>query len=188
MLVLAGKAPVGEKIIRPDHHQIDALDRCDRVGMAQRFLAFKLDDKERRRVERRICRRGRKAPVVQMGQGTGRRAMPERRKFCRRDVGPRIIGRLQMRRDHAERASIEHARHYGDARHAHQRRDPRLERGDANLAGSLERETRMLQIDIEAVEARGPGDAGDLDAAYEPNRHGGNGFAAAKLLLDMVAQ
>src|ERR1700720_596808 len=31
MLVLSGKAPVGEKIVRPDHHQIDALDCSDRV-------------------------------------------------------------------------------------------------------------------------------------------------------------
>ena len=46
----------------------------------------------------------------------------------------------------------------------------------------------MLQIDIEAVKARGLGDAGDLDAAYKPDRHRSNHFAAAKLLLDMVAQ
>jgi hypothetical protein len=46
----------------------------------------------------------------------------------------------------------------------------------------------MLKIDIEAVEASGLGDANDFDAADEPNRHRGDHFAAAKLLLDMVAQ
>src|SRR5215831_20381715 len=44
MLVLAGKAPIGEEISRADHHQVDALDRGDVIGSAQRFFAFKLDD------------------------------------------------------------------------------------------------------------------------------------------------
>src|SRR5215472_4217240 len=107
MLVLAGKAPVGEKIIRSDHHQIDPFDRGDRVRLTQCFLAFTLDDEQRRLVESRIRRLGRKAPVMQMGQGPCRRAMPEWREFCRRDVGPRVIGRLHMRRDYAKRAGIE---------------------------------------------------------------------------------
>jgi len=46
----------------------------------------------------------------------------------------------------------------------------------------------MLQIDIEAVEAGGLGDADDLDAVDEPNRHRGDDLAPAKLLLDVVAQ
>jgi hypothetical protein len=46
----------------------------------------------------------------------------------------------------------------------------------------------MLHIDIEAIEACGLGDARDLDAANEPHRHGGDHFAAAKLLLDVIAQ
>jgi hypothetical protein len=82
MLILAGKAPIGEKIIRSDHHQIDAFDRGDRLGLLQRFLAFKLDDKQRRRVERRICRRGRKAPVVQMGQGPAAERCPSGGNFA----------------------------------------------------------------------------------------------------------
>jgi hypothetical protein len=93
-----------------------------------------------------------------------------------------------MRGDHAQRAGIEHPRHFGDARHANERRDARFQRGDADLASGLERKARMLQIDIEAVEARGLGDAGDFDAADEPNRDRGDDFAAAKLVLDRVAQ
>jgi hypothetical protein len=46
----------------------------------------------------------------------------------------------------------------------------------------------MLHIDIEAVESGSLGDARDLDAANEPHRHGGDHFAAAKLVLDMIAQ
>jgi hypothetical protein len=93
-----------------------------------------------------------------------------------------------MRGDHAQRAGIEHPRHFGDARHANERRDARFQRGDADLASGLERKARMLQIDIEAVEARGLGDAGDLDAADEPHRHRGDHLAAGEPRLDMVVQ
>ena len=93
-----------------------------------------------------------------------------------------------MRRDHAERAAVEHALDFGDARHAHERRDAGFERGDADLARGLERKARMLHIDIEAVEAGGLGDARDLDAAHEPHRHRGDDLAARELLLDVVAQ
>jgi len=123
-----------------------------------------------------------------MGQGPCGRAMSERREFCRRDVGPRVIGRLHMWCDHAKRAGVEHPRHLGEPWHANERRDPGFERGDADLAGGLERETGMLQIDIEAVEARTLCDARDLDAAHQPDRHRGDDVAAAQPLLDMVAQ
>ena len=46
----------------------------------------------------------------------------------------------------------------------------------------------MLHVDIEAVEAGGPGDAGDLDAADEPHRHGCDDLVARQLLLHMIAQ
>jgi len=164
MFVLAGKAPVGQEIIRADHDQVDAFDRGDRVSLAQGLLAFKLDDEQRRRVERRVRRCGRKAPVMQMGQGSCCRTLPERREFCRLDIAACVVGRLHMRCNHAKRASIEHPRHLGDARHANERCNPCLERGDADLAGSIEREAGMLQIDIEAVEAGRLGDAGDLNS------------------------
>ena len=45
----------------------------------------------------------------------------------------------------------------------------------------------MLHIDIEAVEARRLGDAGDLDAMDEAHRHGGGHLAAGELFLQMVA-
>ncbi len=45
----------------------------------------------------------------------------------------------------------------------------------------------MLHIDIEAVEARGLGDAGDLDAADEPHRHRGHDLVAGKLFLEVIA-
>ena len=45
----------------------------------------------------------------------------------------------------------------------------------------------MLHIDIEAVEARGLGDARDLDAAHQPHRHRGDDLAAGELVLDVIA-
>ena len=125
---------------------------------------------------------------MQMGQGTGRRAMAERRKFCRRHIAARVVGRLHVRGDDAKRAAVEYPRDFGGARHAHQRGDAGLKRGDADLARDFERKARMLQIDIEAVETRGLGDAGDLDPANEPYRHRGDDLAAGKLRLDMVVQ
>src|SRR4029077_13696341 len=93
-----------------------------------------------------------------------------------------------MRRDHAERPGVEHPRYLGYARYAHQWSNAGFQRGDANLPGGFKRETCVLHIDIEAVEACGLGDARDLDAANEPHRHGGEHFATAKLLLDVIAQ
>ena len=46
----------------------------------------------------------------------------------------------------------------------------------------------VLQVDIEHVEARGLGDAGDLDGAAEPHGHRGDHLAAGELVLDVVAQ
>ena len=93
-----------------------------------------------------------------------------------------------MRRDDAERAAVEHPRHLGDAGHPHQRGHADVERGHADLTGGIEREARMLHVDIEAVETRGLGDARDLDAADQPHRHRGNDLAAGKLVLDVIAQ
>ncbi len=67
-------------------------------------------------------------------------------------------------------------------------RDAGFERGHADLAGGIEREARMLHIDIEAVETRGLGDARDLDAADEPHRHRGHNLAAGELVLDVITQ
>jgi hypothetical protein len=45
----------------------------------------------------------------------------------------------------------------------------------------------MLHVHVEAVEARGLGDAGDLDAVDESHGHGGGHLAAREFLLQMVA-
>src|SRR5262249_1555383 len=59
-----------------------------------------------------------------------------------------------------------------DRGNADERGDPGGERRDADLAGGLEREARMLGTYIERIEAGGPGEARDLDAAHQPHRHG----------------
>jgi hypothetical protein len=92
-----------------------------------------------------------------------------------------------MGRDDAERAAIEHALHLVNTRYADQRSHLHLKRRHADLAGGLEGKARMLHIDIEAVEARRLGDAGDLDAVDEAHRHGGRNLAAGELLLQTVA-
>ena len=46
----------------------------------------------------------------------------------------------------------------------------------------------MLHIDIKRVEPGSMGDAGDLDAGGEPNRHGRDDLVAGEVLPDIVAQ
>ena len=73
-------------------------------------------------------------------------------------------------------------------RHAHERRDPDLERSHADLPGVSSEEARMLEVDIERVEAGGARNAGDLDVADEPHGHRRDHLVARELLLDVVAQ
>src|SRR5713226_8100786 len=46
----------------------------------------------------------------------------------------------------------------------------------------------MLDIDIEAVEACGLGDARNLDAAHQPHRHRCDHLVPGEPLLDIIAQ
>src|SRR5213592_1355136 len=98
-------------------------------------------------------------------------------------------GRAHPRRYYPERPAVEHARDVlrRIRRHAHQRRDPRLERHDADLAGRLHGEARVLQVDVERVEPRALGDAHDLDARYQPRGHRRHQLAARELLPDWIA-
>src|SRR5499427_5216300 len=127
---------------------------------------------------------------MQMREAAGVRALAERRKFGRRHDRLGVVRRADVRRDHPERAAVEHAgdivRRVGG--NAHERRDPDFERGHADLAAGVEREARMLDVDIERIEASGTGDAGDLHGAHEPHRHRRHHFVALELLLDIVAQ
>jgi hypothetical protein len=54
--------------------------------------------------------------------------------------------------------------------------------------GAFERKARMLHVDIEAVEARGLGDARDLDAVHKPHGHRGDDLVAGELFLHVIAQ
>ena len=72
-----------------------------------------------------------------------------------------------MRRDDAERAGVQDARNIVRRvrGHPHRRHDADVEAGQADLPGGIHRQRRMLQVDVEHVEARGLGDPGDLDGA-----------------------
>src|SRR5262249_19277109 len=98
--------------------------------------------------------------------------------------------RTDMRRDHPERAAVEHAADMlgPDRRHPHERRDADRQRRDADLAGGLQREAGVLDIYIECVEAGRFGDAGDLHVAHQPYRHRGHHLATRELVADPVAQ
>jgi len=117
---------------------------------------------------------GGKRPVMQMGQGTCRRALAERRIFRRPHIVARLIGRLHVRRDDAKRAGIQDAGHFGDTRHTHERRDAGLHCGHADLPGGFEREACMLKIHIKTVETGRGGNAGDLGPAHQPHDHRGD--------------
>jgi hypothetical protein len=93
------------------------------------------------------------------------------------------------RRNDTERAAVEHAldvfRRIGG--HTHHRREAGGKGGKAELAGGVERQRRMLEVDIEHVEAGGLGEPRDLHAARQPHRHRGDQLVAREFLLDHVA-
>jgi hypothetical protein len=122
-----------------------------------------------------------------MGQGACVGAVAKWRKFCRAHVLPRLVRRPHVGRDDAKRAAIEHPLDLVDAWHPHQGSHAHLERRHADLARCLEGKTRVLHVHIEAVEARGLGDAGDLDAVNEAHGHGGGDLVARELFLQVVA-
>src|SRR5262249_60762368 len=132
----------------------------------------------------------REGAEMQMRETAGVRPLAEWSKFGCRHHRLGLVRRADMRRDHPERAAVEHA---GDivgrvGGNAHERRDPGFERGHADLAAGVEREARMLDIDIERIEAGGAGDAGDLDRAHEPHRHRRHHLVPLELLLAIVVQ
>src|SRR6267378_4419680 len=73
------------------------------------------------------------------------------------------------------------------ARHAHEGRDADLERGDADLAGRLQRQARMLDVHIDGIEAGRFRDARDLDRAHQAHRDRRDNLAARELLFYVVA-
>jgi len=54
------------------------------------------------------------------------------------------------------------------------------------LAGGLERERGVLEVDVDRVEARGLGDAHDLHAGDQAHRHRRRQLAARELVLEGV--
>src|SRR5262249_61152771 len=71
---------------------------------------------------------------------------------------------------------------------AQERRAPGFDGAHADRAAVDERKARMLDTDVERIEAGGAGDAGDLHRAHEPHRHRRHHFVPLELLLDIVAQ
>jgi len=83
--------------------------------------------------------------------------------------------------------AVKDALHLVDAWHSHEWRHADLQRRHADLACGLEGKTRVLHVHIEAVEARGLGDARDLDAVDQAHGHGGGDLAARELFLQVIA-
>src|SRR6516164_9081038 len=102
--------------------------------------------------------------VASLSAAQASAAGKERKCRCGR---PPALDRSPSGGNLAERAAVEHARDIVRrvGGNAHERRDPGFERGHADLGAGVEREARMLDIDIERVEAGGAGDAGDLHGA-----------------------
>src|SRR5216117_1293163 len=189
MVVLPGNAEVHHQVVGPDQHQVDAVDRDDLLHRLERRLRLELDDHQRRVVERGQGLRRGKSAELQLRQPGRQPALAERRILRRRYHCPCLPGRAHPRRYYPERPAVEHARDVlrRIRRHAHQRRDPRLERHDADLAGRLHGEARVLQVDVERVEPRALGDAHDLDARYQPRGHRRHQLATRELLPDWIA-
>jgi hypothetical protein len=189
MLVLTGQAHVRQKIVGADQHQVHALDRGDRIGLLQRIRGFELDDHHGRSIHRGVGFGRREGAVMQVRQRAGGRTLAQRRKFRRGHDRARFGGRADMRRDYAERPGVERARHAPAACPARARRaHADGERRHADLAGGVERETAVLDIDVKRIEAGGFGDARDLDAAHQAHGHGSDDFVAREFFLDVVAQ
>jgi hypothetical protein len=138
MIVLAGQAVVGQKIVGADQHHVDALDCHDLIGILDRFCALKLHDHHGGGIDRGISLGSRERTVLQVGQVAGIGAVAERWILRRLDVVARLGRRLHVRGDDAERAGIQDALHVADAGHAHERCDTNFERGDADLAHAFE--------------------------------------------------
>src|SRR5262249_4277708 len=185
-----GNPPIRQQVIEAHQHHVNAVDRHDLLGVLERRGALELHDDHGGVVEHGGGFGRREGAEMEMRQAAGVRALAERRKFGRRHDRLGFVRRADVRRDHSERAAVEHAgdivRRVGG--NAHERRDPGFERGHADLAAGVEREARMLDVDIERIEAGGAGDAGDLDGAHEPHRHRRHHLVPLELLLYIVVQ
>src|SRR6266705_5727935 len=86
-------------------------------------------------------------------------------------------------------ASVERPRHVlgPGARHANEGRDADLKRGDADLAGRLERQARVLDVHVNGIEAGRFRDPRDLDRAHQAHRDRRDDLAARELLFYVVA-
>ena len=123
-----------------------------------------------------------------MGQGAAGAALALRREFGRAHHGARFLGRADARRNDAERAAVQHALDIVGriGRYAHHRHDAAAQRRQTNLSGHVERDGRVLHVDIDHVEAGGLGHARDFDAARQPDGHRGDDFVSRQLVPDNV--
>ena len=129
----------------------------------------------------RYCRCG-NIPVFERSPSGGSLAA---RTTSRASAAERTCGAMTPKR-----AGIQDARNIVGrvGRDPHRRHDADVEAGHADLAGGIHRQRRVLQVDVEHVEARGLGDPGNFNGAAEPHRHRGHDLAAGELFLDVVAQ
>jgi len=190
MVVLAGPAEVGEEVVGADQHQIDAVDRDDLLHRGERSRRLELHDHHGGLVHpgQRFGRRH--AAEAQVRQARRQAARPDGRILRRRHHRARFAGGADARRNHAERAAVEHA--LDDLRrarrHAHQRGDPGFQRHYGNLRGGFDRERGVLEVDVDRIEAGGLGDAHDLDARHQAHRHRRGDLAARELVLQRIQE
>ena len=173
-----------------DQHHVHALDRGDLIGTcASAVGGLELHDHHGGIVDRLRGLVGGKRAVVEVRKRAGVGALALRRQLraprttARASAAERTCGAItpiapasRRRRDVVRRVG----------RNPHQRHDPEIERGEADLPGGIEGQRRMLQVDVERVEARGFGDAGDFDRARQPHRHRRHHLAARELVLDRI--
>ena len=108
VLVIFRHAPVGEEVVRADHHHVDAVDCNDLLGVRKRVAGLELHHHRRRGIERRIGLGDRERAKLEMRQRARGRPLARRRKPRRRNNRAGLHRGRDMRRDHAERAKRVH--------------------------------------------------------------------------------
>ena len=112
MVVLPGQPHVGEHVVQPDQHDVDAFDGDDLVGALQRIGGFELHDHHGGVVDRLAGLLRGKRTVLQLREQAGVGALALRRQLCGLDHGASFVGGAHVRRDDAECAGVEHAARY----------------------------------------------------------------------------
>ena len=167
------------QVVGAHEQHVDAGHGRNTLGVFHCERGFDHDHYQRRGVHLAHCVRCRHRRKSELRVATCDGTVAGGREAQRIDYCPGFIRRIDMRHHDAQRPAIQAAGRQLQVhvRHAHNRRDPGIQRRNRDRTGGLHRRRSVFKIDEQKIETGGFHDFRDFDTAYCPHTDTGRHFA-----------